>query len=89
MDKTKNHETMKQLAGFAKDKNGGNYDCLYITDIGAPIPSEVLVKSRVADIARVRNQSGIGDADYDLEDIIVQEREVTITYGEWKNTNKN
>lgn len=72
--------TVEQVAGFVKNRITGEYDCLFITEIGSP----ELAKRRALEKARGYNEYGMPGKDYDLEDAIVQRRKAVTSYSVWE-----
>jgi len=64
-----------QYCGCVKNKRNRNYDFLFTTEISAP-----LARARAIEKAKENND----DDCYDLDDVKVMQRTVTMTYGQWK-----
>lgn len=70
------HET--EWCGFVRNIESGEYTAMFITSIGG-----LLAKERALEKAREYN-SYEKTPKYDVNDVVVKEREVSITYGDWK-----
>ena len=73
-------ETTTQFAGFVKNKKTGEYDQLFLTEI-----SELLAKNRTIEHAKEYNEY-IED-EYDIADVIIKQRVITLSYGDWEEIN--
>ncbi len=71
-------EQYTQYAGFVKNKNTGEYEKLFTTEI-----SPILAKNRA--IERAKERAEYTDVTYDTADVVVKKRPVTVTYGNWEN----
>lgn len=73
----KKSKTMTEVGTFVKNKETNNYELLFTSE------SEILAKGRAKEEAADRNK--YCNATYDLDDIILKHRTVTITeeYSEW------
>ena len=66
-----------EYAGFVKNNTSGEYEKLFTTEI-----SPILAKSRAIEHAKERVEyAGVS---YDTNDVIIKERQVTVSYGEWE-----
>ena len=75
----KNEKRSTEYAGFVRNRKTGEYDKLYHTTF-----SVLLAKNRAIENAGMENE--YSGADYDVDDVIVKQREIvlTATYGEWE-----
>jgi len=71
-------DKVTQYCGCVKNKRFRDYDFLFTTEISAP-----LAEARAREKAEGYNKQCDEDY-YDLNDIKVMQRTVTMTYGQWK-----
>lgn len=77
---THDQTELKEFGGFVKNMKSGSYELLFHTTI-----SPLLAKNRA--IEKARRLSEIYDTEgraYDTNNVIVKERSIHLTYGEWE-----
>lgn len=77
---THDQTELKEFGGFVKNLKSGSYELLFHTTIGP-----LLAKNRAIETAM--RLSMIYEAEgraYDTDNVIVKERSIHLTYGEWE-----
>lgn len=77
---THDQTELKEFGGFVKNLKSGSYELLFRTTI-----SPLLAKNRAIEIARrLSEMYETEGCAHDTDNVIVKERSIHLTYGEWE-----